>query len=506
MSSDERRPVLVGVAQWTPRPDEREADPRETPEPLAALEDVARGAARDAGAGERALRSLDAIALVSPMGWHPKNGPRLLAGRLDARPRAELLGAIGGESPILLLNHLAERIAAGELRSALLAGTHHVRTLRRARKRGAELRWESGGDGEATLVGKNRDGTTQAEQRYGLLMPADVYPLFENALRAKRGLSLAEHRRRMGALMAPFTEVAAGNPYAWFPVKRSAEELVAVGPNNRMVAFPYTKYLNAVMETDQAAALVLASAAEAHAWGVPEEKLVHWWGGAVAAEEAWYASERPDHGACPALRVAARGALAQAGVALDEIDAFDFYSCFPVAVSMACEMLGLREDDPRGLTVVGGLPYAGGPGNGYTLHALAGMVERLRAQPRARGLVTGNGWYLTKHSAVVLASAPKPAGAGRGAVSPEPAAHPTAPVPVHDDVEGAARIATYTVVYDREGAPARGIVVGEHEDGRRFLANTPPERPLLEDLVATEGVGRRGRVERRDDRLCFLPG
>jgi acetyl-CoA C-acetyltransferase len=503
--SDERAPVLVGVAQWTCR----DADPRDALEPLAAVERVARDAARDAGAGERALRELDAVALVSPMGWHPRNGPRLIAERLGARPAQEWLGAVGGESPLRLVNGLAERIAAGELRSGLVIATHHVRTLRRARKQGVELHWEAGGEGEPTLVGKNRPGTTEQETLYGLTVPTDVYPIFENALRARRGLALEEHRRRMGALMAPFTEVAARNPHAWFPVRRSAEELVTPTAENRMIAFPYTKYLNAVMETDQSAAAIVTSAGQARAWGVPEDRWIHWWGGDTASEEAWFPSERPDHAACPALRAAARSALSRAGVALDDVDVFDFYSCFPVAVAMACEMLGLAEDDPRDFTVTGGLPYAGGPGNGYTLHSLAAMVERLRERAGSVGLVTGNGWYLTKHSAVMLASAPRGeraearAGGGPAAGGGE---LPTKPVTVHEEVEGPARVLTYTVIYDREGAPARGIVVGEHADGRRFLANTPPDRALLEDLVASEAVGRPGRVERRDGRHCFLPG
>lgn len=501
--SDDRAPVLVGVAQLT----QRDVAPEEALEPLDALERVARDAADDAGVPERALSELDTVALVSPLGWHPSNGPRLVAERLGAHPRHEWVGAVGGESPLMLLNRLAERIHAGEVDAALLASTHALRTLRRAAQRKLAVEWQAGGEGAPEIVGNAGRGTSDLEALYGLRIPTDIYPVFENALRAKRGLDLETHRRRMGALMAPFTKIAARNPYAWFPVERSADELVTVTAANRMIAFPYTKYLNAVIETDQSAAAIVTSAARARAWGVPEARTVHWCGGAVAAEEAWFPSERPDLAACPALLRAARGALAQAGLGLDRIDAFDFYSCFPVAVAMACEMLGLAEDDPRDFTVVGGLPYAGGPGNGYTLHSLAGMVERLRAGPATRGLATGNGWYLTKHSATVLSRAPRAEGSAAADAAPlDDASLPTKAVTVHEEVSGPARIVTYTVLYDRDGAPRRGVVLGETDDGRRFLANTPSDRALLEDLVAREGVGRPGRVERRDDRNVFLPG
>lgn len=486
---DDRRPVLVGVAQLS----QRDAELAEALEPLAMQERVARDAARDAGVGDALLRALDSVAIVDVPGWHPRNAPRLLASRLGAAPRRELVSAIGGEMPVRLLNELARAIAAGRSRAALVVGSNHVRTLRRAQRARAKLHWSVGGEGEPERIGVNQRGSTPAEAEYGLSMPIEVYPIFENALRARRGLGLAAHRRRLGVLLSRFTEVAAKNPHAWFPVARSADEITTPTASNRMIAFPYTKYMNAVLETDQAAAVLLVSAAAARELGVPEDRLVHWWGGAHGQEAAWYPSERPDLAACPSMGDTARAALAEARTSLEEIRCFDFYSCFPVAVEMACEMLGLDEDDPRGLTVTGGLPYAGGPGNNHTLHAVAAMVERLRSDPGARGLVTGNGWYLTKHSAVVLASA----ASEHGPIAPAVAA-PSPAVP--DDTastqpaEGPAALEAYTVLYDRDGAPVRGIALGRTQAGRRFVANTPDERAFLEAFVAVENVGRRGRV------------
>jgi acetyl-CoA C-acetyltransferase len=300
--------------------------------------------------------------------------------------------------------------------------------------------------------------------------------------------------------MHGFTRVAASNPHAWFPTLRSAEELTQPTPDNRMIGLPYTKYLNAVMETDQAVALWITSVATARAFGVPEERWVYCWGGDAAVERAWYPSERPDFADCPALTAAVRGALARAGTELEAVDWIDFYSCFPVAVEMACEMLGLDEADPRGFTVTGGLPYAGGPGNDYTLHALAAMVERLRAAPGAVGLATGNGWYLTKHSALVCSSAPPEKQGEAPPVDPGPAA--IAPLL---EADGPAVLETYTVLYDREGAPQRGIAIGRLESGARFLANTPGERAALEAFAAQEQVGRRGRVRCVSGRNLFEP-
>jgi len=502
--SEDRIPVLVGAAQRV----ERDVDLKRALEPVAALERVARGAAEDAELKPSALAELDTVAIPNIILWSPQNGPRLLAEKLGARPSRELTCGIGGETPVSLINELAQQIARGRSKMALVATSHLFRTRKKAGQAGVDLDWTLGGDGRPEMLVETLPGCSELEIQYGLAPPATVYPIFENALRARRGLDLETHRRRMGELFSRFTEVAARNPYAWFAKARSPEELTTVTAQNRMVAFPYPKLVNAVMETDQAAAALVMSAAQARALGVPESRWVYWLGGAGADEQAWFPVERPDFAACPALRASTHAALDRAGVSLDEIDRIDFYSCFPAAVSMACEMLGLAEDDPRGFTVAGGLPYAGGPGNGYNLHAVASMMDELRAGRGTRGLVTGNGWHLTKHAALVLSSvAPaSPVVAEAGQVKQDPSdGIPRAPVSPVVAAEGRAAVETYTVVFGRGGEPERGIVIGRLASGERFLADTPNDATLLEDIVAREMVGAGGKVSRVNDRNRFDP-
>ena len=480
--------MLVGGGQAL----QRDVEPDVELGPVELMVKAAREAAEQAGLGERVFAALDAIGVVDVAAWRPRNAPRLLAEALGAKPSLEIVTALGGESPLLLLNHMAAEIAAGRVRAALVAGTNNLRAFQRALRARRRVAWPTGGEGEPSKIGVDRAGSSEREQRYGLTAPVSVYPLFENALRAHRGLDLETHRVRMGALMHGFTRVAAANPYAWFPVERSAGELTLPGPENRMVAFPYPKYLNAVIQTDQAAAVLLLSTSAARDLGIPASRFVHWWGGGSAIEEAWFPSERPSFAACDALRSAATQALAQAGTAPGEVTAFDLYSCFPVAVEMACEMLGLDERDPRGFTVTGGLPYFGGPGSNYSLHAVVSMADRLRGAPGSRGLVTGNGWYLTKHSACVLSSAPRESGPPATEAPVLASAGP--PVETLDTANGRARIETYTVAFARDGTPERGIVIGRLDGGGRFLANTPSDCATLEELLAREGVGRMGRV------------
>ncbi len=505
---EERIPVLVGAGEVV----QRDAGPGEALEPIALMERAARLAFDDAGAGPALRERVDAVGVVGCFSWRYANPCRRLAESLGLGARLEILTGMGGESPQLLVNDVARRIRRGELRAALLAGAEAVRARYLAHRSGKPLGWARDEDGAppGVLLGTARPGTSDTEIAHGLVLPPQIYPLFENALRARTGAGLAAHTEWIGRILARMTEVASENPNAWFRSKRSADEIARVSPENRRVAFPYTKYMNAILEVDQGAALLLTSTDEARALGIAKERWIHVAGGGEATEAPWFFSERPRLDASAALRTAALDALARAGTGIDAIDAFDLYSCFPCAVEIACEELGVDPLGARPLTVTGGLPYHGGPGNNYSMHAIARMAERLRASPGSRGLVTALGWYLTKHAAGVYASGePAPAPEAAAPPAPEAAARPAPagePVPLALRAEGAATLETYTVLFERDGAPTRGIVIGRLEDGRRFLANLPEDRALLEAFVATEAVGLRGRVRPRDGRNEFDPG
>jgi acetyl-CoA C-acetyltransferase len=351
-----------------------------------------------------------------------------------------------------------------------------------------------------------RPGETELERRHGLEQPTEFYPLFENALRARRGRGLQQHRGALGELFSPMTRVAASNPYAWFPVERSAQELTTVTARNRMIAYPYTKYLNSVLDTDQAAGVIVMSAEAAREAGLQRDRWMYWLGGAYAEEKSWFVSERADLSRSVALEACAARMFEASGLTIDEINYLDFYSCFPVAVELACEAYGIAENDPRGVTITGGLPYAGGPGSNYTTHAVAAMLQRLRANP-GLGLCTGNGWYLTKHAAALFGSEPRPHPQKRAAEQPTPAkAVGAAPMKLAaPDATGRGQVEAYTVLYDRGGAPRRGIVLGRLESGERFIANTPEDRTLLEALVERELCGSNGKVECQDGVGLFTP-
>ncbi|MDG2308611.1 MAG: acetyl-CoA acetyltransferase [Candidatus Binatia bacterium] len=501
--SDDRTPVLVGTGQLV----ERNVDPKEAIEPLLMLEQCAKAAAADAGAGENLLRSIDTLAVLNVAGWQARNPAQIVGEKLGSNPTHTFTSEMGGQIGVTATNLIAERITKGETKISYICGANNMRTLMKAGGLGIDLNWTVGGTSDPEMIGIAKNGSSDLEGKYGMVMPPDIYPMFENAMRASRGLDLETHKKSMGDLFTKFTDVAAANPYAWFPTARSSEELTTATPTNRMIAFPYTKYLNAVLNTDQAAGYFLMSVEAAKSLGISPDRWLYWWGGAKSQEEAWYPTSRPNFAECPAMLDTHTAALGNAGVTVNDIDRFDFYSCFPVAVEMALKNLNISEDDPRGFTVTGGLPYGGGPASGYTLHSVATMADRLRETPGKKGLVTGNGWYLTKHSASVWSTEPKP-GALPTAQMPEKRASAdvaTTPLEVAEDCTGGGTIETYTAVYDRAGAPERGIIAGRSDDGRRFVANTPGDKDLLLDLVSKEGVGRKGSLSVDGGMQIFTP-
>jgi acetyl-CoA C-acetyltransferase len=482
---DPRTPVLVGVGQVT----RHDPDPATATDPLTLMVDAARRADEDAG--NDVLRRVDSVRVVGLLSWRYENPGVALAVELGFDPRESVLTTTGGNSPQMLVNDTALAIQRGDVEVALIVGAEAMASRQRARRRPDKvwLDWpvQDPSTPAAVLVGDDRAGSSDAEMARSLALPTQIYPVFENALRAASGRSVDEHQRFISSLWSRFSAVAAENPHAWSPRTLTAEEIATVTPDNRLIGFPYTKLMNANLTVDQAAALLMCSVQAARDAGVPAERWVFPWAGAEVHDH-WWVSERADLHSSPAIRAAGGAALEHAGRAIDDVDHIDLYSCFPSAVQIGAAELGLRVDDPdRPLTVTGGLGFAGGPGNNYPTHAIATMVERLRADPGALGLVTALGWYVTKHSIGVYSAAPPP--------RPFACAHPQAGVdarPRRDTVaehEGTVTVESFTVMHDRDGSPALGIVACLLPDGRRAWGNVR-EPGAAKALTLDDPIGR----------------
>src|SRR6202158_474651 len=334
------------------------------------------------------------------------NPPKSVADPIGLRPARNIYTWNGGNMPQYLVNLFAEAIARGEMRAALIAGGEGLRTQHGVERAGLPISWQEDPGGAPELIGDPRRGWNEEEDRHNLRAAISFYPLFENAIRGARGRSIAPHMRAMGELFARFAVVAAENPLATRREGYTAERIATVDAQNRWVGFPYPRLMNSNAFIDQAAAFVMTSVKTARGLGIPEANWV-FLHGCADGHDHWYVSERINFHSSPAMRAASRKALDMAGKNIGEVRIFDIYSCFSSAVEIACQELGIPEDDPRGLTVTGGLPYFGGPGNSYVVHSIVTMTDKLRAHPGKFGLCTANGWYVTKHSAGLYSTTPR---------------------------------------------------------------------------------------------------
>jgi acetyl-CoA C-acetyltransferase len=470
----DRTPVILGVGQAVERDD-----------PVTARDLMERAAWRALDDAQGVGPFIQQVTVVNVIGERFPRPATALARRLAlADDVACQTTVVGGNTPQWLVTRTAEAIAAGELECALIAG---------AEAQASSSRGELPPDPDADLLaeppeealGYDALGFGEAERAIRLYLPIHVYPMFESAMAAAAGRSFEQQRRFVSTFMARHTSIAAKNRYAWFPAEATADELASPGAGNRLTAEPYTKRLNAIMKVDQGAVLIVCSLRIAQELGL-EDKAIYVWSGADATE-VWWPCQRPDLARSAGIRVAGGAALNAAGIGIDDVDHLDLYSCFPSAVEAGADAVAVALDDPRGLTVTGGLAYFGGPGNNYTAHAIATTVELLR-EGGGRGLCSGLGWFTTKHSIGIYGAEPPPGGFHRGDTTAAQAEIEASALPVTLDASGRARVVASTVIYDREGEVANVPVFADLADGTRVAATAHTDE--LAGLAGVSLVGR----------------
>ena len=508
-------PILVGAGQYVGRDMSR-------PELLKSPVDIAGIAAQraldDAQAAKALAAEIDMLVVIrmfehsvgdramwpNPFG-STNNVPWSVAKRIGATPREAIYAEVGGQSPQRLVNRMAERIHAGELRMALLTGAEAIATIREATRRGYELDWNEEASGEFEDRWPGVPFVTPYEQRHGIAWPIQVYAMFEQVRRAARGMSTETCRQDIARLFAHFTATAAQHPYAQFPSAHDEAFLSTVSAQNYLLCEPYTKWMVAQDSVNQAASVLLTSVGAARELGIPESRWVYLTGYADVDDQT--VLKRPNLAASNAQNLAVRTALASAGVGIDAVKYLDFYSCFPIAVSSIAEPLGLPTDGSRPLTLTGGLPFFGGPGNNYSMHAIATMADKLRADTSARGLVVANGGYLSKHSAAVYSCQAPPSWQPVSSSAVQAQAKADTGIKVDETARGPATIETFAAIVTK-GTPSDGFVVARMAaDGARVMARVKKDdATTLAALFQEQVIGRPVTIDLNGDMHQFVIG
>ena len=505
-------PLLVGAAQYT--------QPKDVVcalDPLGLMIKASRAAFADAGAGGLAAL-VDTVCVVNSFSRDDENTAAALAAAVGIRPREAIYSAIGGNTPQKLVNRFARDIAAGRRRGVLISGAEAVYAMYRASRGTTKLDWPDnitlqqlnthnlptnfdamlhlGCDHEKEILeargDKYDEPNNTIEKAYDLFLPQYMYPFFETALRRFAGRTPEEHRLYMGRRYERLSQIASENPYAWNRKFLSADEITLPTAHNRFVVYPYTLRMMSNINVDQAAALIMTSESDARALGIESSRWVYPMGGAEL-NNIRHVTQRPRLYDSPAITEASRLALQQTGLSLGDIGIFDLYSCFPSAVDISRQAIGIDENDSRDLSVTGGLAYFGGPGNNYSLHAIATVMSHIRRDRRLKAMVTANGWYNSKH-AIGIYGAESPANpwededysAIQKAIDAE-----ALPEPV-ERAEGPLTVEAYSIRYDAAGHPERVTVIGSLQSGRRALADIQAETHELRKLEQVKLVGKTG--------------
>src|SRR3982075_2079668 len=333
---DHRIPVIVGVGEIADRPAELTAGL----EPLALLEAAVKRAGDDAGAS--LLGEIDSLDVVNFLSWRYRDPELQLAARLGISPAHSYYGPVGGESPIRYIHEAAQRIARGECSVAAVCGAEAQSTATKAERGGITLPWTP----FASDVEEPKRGAVFQKPmavKLGVFRPITVYPLYESATSAHWGQTPREALAESGDLWSTFSSVASQNPNAWLKRSFKPEEITTPTPDNRLIAWPYTKLMVANPTVNMGGALLLTSVAKAREAGIPEDRLIYAWGGASAEEPRDYLirdqffESHPQNAVLKAIMDLVEGDG-------KKFDAIELYTCFPCLPKMARRTLGLGPD------------------------------------------------------------------------------------------------------------------------------------------------------------------
>ncbi len=495
-------PILVGVGQCVDHWHGGNAS--QAPSPQSLMIKASRAAIADCGGDiGKAINVIAVTRLFADSGAGVRgaeafgkcdNLPRFVGRAIGAKPQRAIYSVVGGQTPQALINEFAEEIFAGRAQAVLLTGSEAIAAAKTALRGGLQLNWADHADGEMEDRGFGSWLVDKYELANGIGAPTMTYPVFENALRARLGKSEDQYADDMAALWHRFSKIAAGNRYAQFPVERSEAFLRAASDANYPISSPYLKWHVAQDAVNQGAALILTSVRKARELGIARDKWVFLHGYGEASEKL--VSERADISRALAAEKSLQLALHTANKTAAGIQHFDLYSCFPVAVFLAAEALGLDWRTIE-LTLTGGLPFFGGAGNNYAMHAIAAMAEKLRKNPQDYGLVIANGGFLSKQAVGIYSMHPTPdwQPVSSTAIQAEIRDSPATERIAHDCE---AAIESYSVVY-RKGTPERALIFAKDGDGKRVIATAGRDSNAIPELQKSDPIGRRVTITTSDN-------
>lgn len=475
-------PILVGAGQTVDL-----LATENSPMALASRASVA--AIADCG-GSNVAAHIDTIATMrifpdtaamwkNPFG-RSNNPPQSIARAIGANPQHRIYCQPGGNEPLSRLIEFSRDIAEGFRSAVLLTGGEAIRNHRSAERSGNSFNWNETFDQPLDDRGYGHFELSDQEIANGLIMPVYHYTLIEQQRLQQLGLNRNAYQEQLGKLLASFNEIATQNPYAQFSGALSADEILSAAPITHL----YSKRMIAQDSVNQGAAVLMMSVAKARELGISEDRWIFLHGAAEGNDIPL--GNRPNIATSQAAIQTLNHCMATAEKTIDDIEFIDIYSAFPCAITAISDHLDLVNDGSIALTITGGMPYFGGPGSNYSMHALATMLEKLRKKKGSYALVTSNGGVLAKHAMGIFSQQACRADWSHITSKISATQSECREMTSHAD-QG--NILSYSVNYSH-GKPSQAIVIAETESGRRFFCCTAPDDQLtIEKLLTTDVEG-----------------
>jgi acetyl-CoA C-acetyltransferase len=399
----------------------------------------------------------------------------------------------GGNYNQVVVNDTAEAITRGEFDLVLITGAEVGYSSAKANRLNKKLSYRNLPGDYDTVEGRSQlPEHHDFERSKGIRQAIQIYPMYENAIRYHRAESIPAHQERISALWASFSQIASSNPDAWLKKPVSAETIRTASSKNRRVSIPYTKLMNSNNAVDMGAALIMCSTAKAKTLGIPESKWVYPYAG-VEGNDHFSASVRNNFHSSPAIKLVGQRLFELTGMQPGDFDYIDLYSCFPAAVQIAAQELGIPEATP--LSVTGGLTFGGGPLNNYVMHSIARTVNLLRKEPNKTALVTANGGNLYKQAMAIYSGVPPVRGFKRDNVQKQLDALPGRQC--LPEYRGRVTIESYTVMFN-QAQPAVAHLSCINESHQRVWVNCH-DPDLVQAMTEQEFCGRAAMLNYSDE-------
>ena len=324
-------------------------------------------------------------------------------------------------------------------------------------------------------------------------MAVGYYAILESALRAKKKLSIDEHKKYLGKMYSRFSKVAAKNPDGWSQKDLDWEDIANVDKKNTLQALPYNKFHCTSWNVNQASAMIICSEEIADELNIPQSKRVY----PLASSETNHmiaAIQRPNLIKPIGLQLAADYILEICDQNNIKPNAFELYSCFPVAVQMFAEALQLKNNE--NFTVTGGMSFAGGPLNSYMIQSTVKMLANIRNVPSTVGLITGVSGMMTKQAFALWAKDPLINFSSKDVTASAAAAEK--PVALSKIKEGSGVIIGYTVLPKNHTNIKKAVIYIEDTNGDRKVLISYDE-VILDKMGEEEWVGK--SINFKDDYL-----